>query len=243
MSASASQPAQRLHILVLTDRDWTHPQGGGTGTNLFGQIARWVAWGHRMTVIAGDYEGATKVEELGPLLTIHRMGGRKSVFPRAAWAVRRRGIGADADVVLEVINGIAFFTPIWLRKPRVALVHHVHRRMYVQELPARRGLGDRTRLLGFVDEHEKPVLYGRAWVALTASSAEGWCLTVTEAAACGTPSAALRIGGLPESIVDGETGMLADDVPELTDKVRELVERPELRERLGDAGAGRAGLP
>lgn len=351
MPVSPSRPAQHLHILVLTDRDWTHPQGGGTGTNLFGQIARWVAWGHRVTVIAGDYEGAAKMEELGPLLTIHRMGGRKSVFPRAAWAVRRRGIGADADVVLEVINGIAFFTPIWLRKPRVALVHHVHRRMYVEELGrrgaiaawlletiplrllyrgtpfltishsarrdligvgvpgddihvtylgvepeqfhrgersptplllylgrlkqykrienvldvleaipeaeleiagagshrpaleaeiARRGLGDRARLLGFVDELEKPVLYGRAWVALTASSAEGWCLTVTEAAACGTPSAALRVGGLPESIVDGETGMLADDVPELTGKVRDIVEHPDLRDRLGDAAEVRA---
>ena len=27
------------HILLLTDRDWTHPQGGGTGANLFGQVA------------------------------------------------------------------------------------------------------------------------------------------------------------------------------------------------------------
>ena len=41
-----------------------------------------------------------------------------------------------------------------------------------------------------------------------------------EAALCATPSAALRVGGLPESIVDGETGLLADDGPELTAKVR-----------------------
>lgn len=111
-----------LHILVLTDRDWTHPQGGGTGTNLFGQIARWVAWGHRVTVIAGDYDGAAKVEQLAPNLTIHRMGTRTTVFPRAAWATLR-GVGRDADVVLEVVNGIAFFTPFWrwLRAPRVAL--------------------------------------------------------------------------------------------------------------------------
>src|SRR5204863_6430535 len=113
-------------------------------------------------------------------------------------------------------------------------------RPVLEEDIARRGLSDRVRLLGFIEEDEKPELYARAWVALTASSAEGWCLTVTEAAACGTPSAALRVGGLPESIVDGETGMLADDVPELTDKVREIVERPELRERLGDAAEVRA---
>ena len=59
-----------------------------------------------------------------------------------------------------------------------------------------RGLGDRVDLHGHVDEEEKARLLARAWVALTASSAEGWCLTVMEAGACGTPSAALRVGGL-----------------------------------------------
>lgn len=344
---------RQLHILLLTDRDWTHPQGGGTGTNLYGQVARWVAWGHRVTVVAGDYPGAAKVEQLGPNLTIHRMGSRLTVFPRAARAVRK-GVGADADVVLEVVNGIAFFTPLWwfLKRPRVALVHHVHQDHYVAELGKRgrlaallleylplrflyqgtqvltisqaahddlvqrlgidpklihvaylgvepsqfhegrrtdeptllylgrlkqykrievaldvlegvpgarleiagtgdwheviereideRGLHDRVTMHGFVPEEEKADLYGRAWLNLTASSAEGWCLTVMEAAACGTPSAALRVGGLAESVVDGETGVLADTPAELTEKVRAVVEDPQRRDELGDAAKARA---
>ena len=115
---------------MLTDRDWTHPQGGGTGANLFGQVAHWLAWGHRVTVVAGTYDGAEPV--CGPRdgLELHHMGSRVTVFPRAAWAVRR-GLGRDADVVLEVVNGITFLTPLWLRKPRVTLVHHIHRDHYV----------------------------------------------------------------------------------------------------------------
>ena len=132
-----------MHILVLTDRDWTHPQGGGTGTNLYGQVSRWLAWGHRVTVIAGSYDGADRVERPTEGLEIHRMGTRLTVFPRAAWAYLRRGVGRDADVVLEVINGITFLTPLWCRKPRVALVHHVHRDHYVTEL-GRRGAGTPT---------------------------------------------------------------------------------------------------
>lgn len=346
-------PERKLHILLLTDRDWTHPQGGGTGTNLYGQVARWVAWGHRVTVIAGTYEGARPVEELGPGLTIHRMGNRLTVFPLAARAVAK-GVGEDADVVLEVINGIAFFTPLWwwLRKPRVALVHHVHQDHYVAELGRRgkiaalllewfplrflyrgtqiltisqsahddlverlgidpklihvaylgvepsqfhegrrddrpmllylgrlkqykrievaldvlegvpeatleiagtgewreviereiaeRGLQDRVTLHGFVPEEDKAELYCRAWLNLTASSAEGWCLTVMEAAACGTPSAALAVGGLKESIVDGETGVLADTPEELTEKVRAVVRDPAWRDELGAAAKARA---
>ena len=42
------------------------------------------------------------------------MGSRTTVFPRAAWAVRR-GLARDADVVLEVVNGITFLTPLWLQ--------------------------------------------------------------------------------------------------------------------------------
>lgn len=339
------------HILLLTDRDWTHPQGGGTGANLFGQVICWLQWGHRVTVVAGSYDGAERVSHPAPGLELHHMGSRITVFPRAAWAVRR-GLARDADVVLEVVNGIAFFTPLWLgSKPRVTLVHHIHRDHYVTELGrvgsvaalaletvplkllysggspfltiseaakqdivalgvppedvhvgylgvvaletaaarsetprllylgrlkkykriellldvveaipgavldvagegdhrpeleaeiARRGLGDRVVLHGHVSEDVKAALYAQAWVNLTASSAEGWCLTVMEAATVGTPSAALRVGGLPESIVDGETGLLADDGPGLVSAVQRLVSEPGLRERMGEAARERA---
>ena len=39
----------------------------------------------------------------------------------------------DADVALEVINGISFLTPLWLRIPRVALIHHIHRAHYADD--------------------------------------------------------------------------------------------------------------
>jgi glycosyltransferase involved in cell wall biosynthesis len=343
--------AEGLHILVLTDRDWTHPQGGGTGTNLHGLVSRWLDWGHRVTVIAGDHPQAKRVEHPAPNLELHHVGSRLTVFPRAAWLVKR-GVVKDFDVVIEVVNGIAFFTPLWrLRVPRVAMVHHVHRDMYVEELGRRgaiaawlletlplrhlytgtpvitvshaargslvelgiapeditvvyngvepdgfhtaarsdtpsllylgrlkrykrleilldvldgvpgahlhvagegdhreafeaavaeRGLTDRVTLHGFVDEATKRELLASSWVSLTASSAEGWCLTVMEAAACGTPSAALRVGGLAESIVDGETGVLAATPDELTARVRELVEGTARREQMGATARNRA---
>src|SRR4051812_3868050 len=126
-----------LHILVMTDRDWTHPQAGGTGANLFGQVSRWVAWGHRVSVIASSYRGAKSFERIADGLEVHRMGGRSTIWPRAILAQARRRV-PDADVVLEVINGVTFLTPLWLRAPRIALVHHIHRDHYVEEM-GRRG--------------------------------------------------------------------------------------------------------
>jgi glycosyltransferase involved in cell wall biosynthesis len=341
-----------LNILVLADRCWSHPQGGGSGANLHAQVTRWAHGGHRVTVIAGDYPGADRVERVSPNLTVYRMGGRASVFPRGIWAVIR-GLGRDADVVLEVINGITFLTPLWLRKPHVALVCHPHRDLYVgefgrhrgrllsalaEELPlrllyrraafltisesarddlvqidglsrerisvaycgvepglfapgerdrhprllhlgrlkaykrieyvldvleaipgatldivgegdhrealeaeiSRRGIGDRVHMYGHVDERTRSEIYARSWILLTASSSEGWGLTVIEAALCGTPSAALAVGGLRESIVDGKTGILARDLDELITRVRALIANRGELEQLGQAARRRA---
>jgi hypothetical protein len=93
--------------------------------------------GHRVTVVAGSYPGAERLQHPAPGLELHHVGTRLTVFPRAALLVKRGAI-RDVDVALEVINGIAFLTPLWrLGVPRVALVFHVHRDMYVEELGPR----------------------------------------------------------------------------------------------------------
>jgi glycosyltransferase involved in cell wall biosynthesis len=348
-TASRDGGASSLHILILTDRDWTHPQGGGTGTHLYGHVSRWLAQGHRVTVLASSYPDACATEEIDNL-TIHRMGGRLSVFPRAILTVRRRLVD-DADVVLEVFNGISFLTPLWLRLPRVTLIHHIHRPHYADELgmPGRvaallletlplrtlyrksrfvtvsncsaeaiaahgiprdqifvsyngvesaafgpgeraaeptliylgrlkrykriealltaleslpgavldivgegdhraaleaeidaRGLRDRVRLHGHVDEPTKVALLQRAWVHVTASPREGWGLNVMEAAACGTATVGVAAGGLKESILHGQTGLLARDVDELVSLTRLVLEDEAVREQLATGALERA---
>src|SRR5437763_869027 len=150
-----------VHILVLTDRDWTHPQGGGTGTNLYGHVSRWLAWGHQVSVIGAGYAGGLPVEQHDGL-TMYRFGGRSTVFPRAIWK-QWRGLVPDADVVLEVINGITFLTPIWLRSPHAALVHHVHTDHYAREL------GTKGKVAGvFLETLPLKLLYpGSRFVAIS----------------------------------------------------------------------------
>ena len=106
-----------MKILLLCWRDTTHPQGGGTGASLYGQVAHWLAWGHRVTVVAGTHPGAAREESPAPGLTLHHVGSRLTVFPRAAWLVKRGRI-RDVDVALEVVNGIAFFGPVVTPAPK-----------------------------------------------------------------------------------------------------------------------------
>lgn len=99
----------------------------------------------------------------------------------------------------------------------------------------RRGVADRVRFHGFVDEHTKRTLLARSWVVLLPSHKEGWGLTIVEAGLHGTPSVAFSFaGGVTESIVDDETGLLADDVSQMTAHVATLLSDERLREKYGD---------
>jgi glycosyltransferase involved in cell wall biosynthesis len=66
-------------------------------------------------------------------------------------------------------------------------------------------------------------------------------LVALEAAAAGKPTIASRIGGLQDSVVDGETGLLVPpgDRPALVEAMRRLIDDAESRERMGAAAAAR----
>ncbi len=65
-----------------------------------------------------------------------------------------------------------------------------------------------VRLAGRVDEGQLVDTYQHAWVAASASAREGWGLSLTEAAACGTPAVATRIAGHADAVRDGVSGLL-----------------------------------
>jgi len=83
--------------------------------------------------------GRTEIRRLAKELDFRPRKSLGQNFVHDANTVRRvvstAGVGRS-DVVLEVVNGIAFFTPLWwwLRAPRVTLVHHVHQDHYVAEM-------------------------------------------------------------------------------------------------------------
>jgi len=82
-------------------------------------------------------------------------------------------------------------------------------------------------------------LYQRAWIVASASLAEGWGLTLTEAAACGTPAVATDISGHRCSVVDGVTGVLAP-VESLGEAIAAVLGDDASREQMGKAALARA---
>lgn len=95
---------------------------------------------------------------------------------------------------------------------------------------------------GHVSEAEKAREISRAWVLALPSLKEGWGLVVMEAAAAAVPAVAYRsAGGVAESIVDGETGVLVNgDVADFTAALEALLRDDARRVSMGRRAQERA---
>jgi glycosyltransferase involved in cell wall biosynthesis len=113
------------------------------------------------------------------------------------------------------------------------------RRELEQEID-RLGLAERVQLAG--ERSDVPKLLARADIFVLSSASEGLPVSVLEAMAAGLPVVASRVGGVPEVVLDGRTGVLVrpSDPDVLAAALERLVVQPALRRRLGAAGRSRA---
>ncbi len=127
--------------------------------------------------------------------------------------------------------------------PRVRALDRFYGGSYRVELERR--LGDdlpAVMFTGRVPAADMPAVYARGTVAVLPSLEEAFGLPLVEAMASGLPTVATRIGGMPELLVDGETGLLVapDDAAALADALVRLLTDPALASRLGAGGRARA---
>jgi len=340
---------RRIHVLAWRDLD--DPDAGGSEVHADECERRWSQVGLEVVHRTSAASGQPDVAERNGYQVVRR-GNRYTVFPRAI-ASELTGRMGRSDALVEVMNGVPFFSPIWYRRPRILLLHHIHGPMWDQILPGpfasfgrtlearvapafyRRGLtatpseatreelielgyhpdrvtaipngtdpafspgGERTRhpsvvavarlapvkrfgmlidavaeararvpgttltivgdgperaeleaqvtrlragdwvtFVGRIDHDELVEVYRRSWIVASASLAEGWGLSLTEAGGCGTPAVATDIRGHRSSVVDGETGILATP-DQLGAAIARVLGDAVLRRRLGSAAESR----
>lgn len=117
---------------------------------------------------------------------------------------------------------------------RLVIVGEGYSRDSLERCVADLGAGGWCELRGRVDDAELVGLYRSARAVVSASISEGWGMTITEAAACGTPAIASRIAGHEDAVIHGETGLLAGDDAQFVDQLVRLMSDDGLRDRLGD---------
>ncbi len=151
-------------VQMLAWRDLDDPEAGGSERHAHHVASRWADAGLDVTMRTSVAHGhLASVERDG--YHVVRKGQRYSVFPRSALSgmVGRRG---RPDGLVEIWNGMPFFSPLWARCPRITFLHHVHAEMWQMTLRpwhARAG--------AFVERRLAPPLYrGTRVVTLSESS-------------------------------------------------------------------------
>jgi glycosyltransferase involved in cell wall biosynthesis len=340
---------RRIHVLAWRDLD--DPDAGGSEVHADHFMRRWAEAGLEVTHRTSFAEGLPHEARRNGYAVV-RKGSRHSVFPRVV--VSETLHPRRYDAMVEIWNGVPWFSPVWCHKPRITFLHHIHGPMWDQILPgplasfgralearlappfyrrtkmvtpsgatrdelldigfspervvavnngveemfhpggtkaavptvvcvgrlapvkrqdqlieqavltkqrvpelrlvivgdgplrpvleahiAHHHAQDWIQLAGKLTHDELIALYQEAWLVASASLAEGWGLTLTEAAACGTACVATDINGHRSSVVAGETGVLVP-LEQLGDALADVLLDPVRRDELSAAALARA---
>lgn len=106
----------------------------------------------------------------------------------------------------------------------------------------RLGLSAAVTLAGAADQESVGESWRQASVGALSSLSEGMPVCLIEAAASGVPVVAPRVGGIPELVEDGETGLLFEpgDAPGMASALERLLTLPQLRDAMGGRARQRA---
>jgi glycosyltransferase involved in cell wall biosynthesis len=156
MPARARDSA-RVSVVAVTWRDLGHPSAGGAEVLIERVLRGLHERGHTVTLVCGGPVSEHPFEVVDA-------GGTYSQYLRAPATCLRRF--RSADVVIDVENGLPFFSPLWRRRPSVCLVHHVHTDQWGTRFP--RPIAWALRA---VEHNALPLVYrNRPFVAISHST-------------------------------------------------------------------------
>lgn len=156
---STGGPRRRLHIAINAWRDTNHELAGGSEVMIDQLMSGLVRRGHRVELRASNPHDDHPY-------AVHHGGGKFTQYLRTPLAHAKHQ--RHADLVVDIANGMAFYSPLWRREPTICFVHHIHTEQWSQWFnPAVAALG-RT-----LERRAMPLVYaGVPYVTVSPSSAE-----------------------------------------------------------------------
>jgi D-inositol-3-phosphate glycosyltransferase len=151
--------------------------------------------------------------------------------------VERKGIGN----VVAALAGLPDTELVVAGGPELPRLREDAEAVRLERIARECGVEDRVTFRGRLERHEVPPLLRSADVAVCVPWYEPFGIVPLEAMACGVPVVAASVGGLVDTVVDGVTGIHVPprQTEAVVGAVRRLLDDPELRAKLGAAGARR----
>lgn len=123
-SAAGGAAPRRLRVLVVNWLDRLNPQAGGAEKHLHAIFGRLAERGHEVTALVSGWRGCARRDSLDGI-DVHRSGRRYTFSLTAPVYFRRRLRTRGFDVVVEDLNKVPVFSPVWAGAPVVLLAHHL----------------------------------------------------------------------------------------------------------------------
>lgn len=122
-----------MNILALNWQDLKNPMSGGAEVHLEELLRRIAAAGHKVTLFCSNYEGGLP-EEIVEGVRIIRAGNRYNFNLIAPFHLRNLAAREKFDLLLEDINKIPFYTPLYLSLPSIVIIPHLFSTAVFQEI-------------------------------------------------------------------------------------------------------------
>jgi glycosyltransferase involved in cell wall biosynthesis len=237
--------AAGVPVRVFTVHGWAFKAYAGAASTLYRWADRLMDPLTAVTICVAERERAAG------LAARTCRADRTVVIPNGvdvAAAPRTRHAG-DPPRIVAVGRLAAPKDPLTLVRALAALGDRPFAATVVGDGPDRAALEAEIRALGLTgavelagERRDVAGLLADSDVFVLASRSEGAPLSIIEAMAAGLPVVASTVGGVPELVEDAATGLLAPpgDPAALAAALARLLDDPELRRRLGDAGHERA---
>ena len=163
---SESSELTGTHVVFLSWRDTRNPEGGGAERYLEKMAAGLVERGCHVTIFCAAHAAAPPDEMVDGIRFVRR-GSKMSVYPAGMAALRRGDLG-PADVVVDVQNGLPFFSRLVTRAEVIVLVHHVHREQWPVVYPGLTG-----KVGWWIERRLAPRLYRRCQYVAVSRATRG----------------------------------------------------------------------
>lgn len=142
-----------MRVLILSWRDIKHPLAGGAEQVMHEHAKGWIAAGHQVIHFSARFKGSSDMEEIDKVKIIRAGSGLLGVYWQGFLYYKKNE--KDIDLIIDEFHGFPFFTPLYSKKPILAVIQETARAVWFLN-PLPKPINWLVGLIGYLSE---PIIF------------------------------------------------------------------------------------